>query len=81
MQDEPSATSNESSTRWIMTIRAGCFLRMLYVRGMIMTTAAGDAESDRRASRFTKDASKFTGRCLSDQMSDNHGDSSYVQLT
>jgi hypothetical protein len=37
----------------------------LYVNGIIMTMAAGGAFSDSLASRFTKDARRVAGRCLS----------------
>ena len=45
-------------------MRAGCFLRTLYVNGIIMTIAAGGACRDSRASLFTNDANRDTGRCL-----------------
>lgn len=43
-------------------MREGCFLRILYVNGMIMTIAAGGAESDKRDNRFMNEAKRVTGR-------------------
>lgn len=56
--------SKPSSSRWIMAINEGCLFRMLYVKGMIITMAAGGADRERRARRFTKDARRLAGRWL-----------------
>ena len=65
-----------------MTIKAGCFLRILYVNGMIMTIAAGGALKDMRARRFTKDANRVAGRSLRQHQLTNEGVGveAYVEL-
>jgi len=51
-----------------MIIKAGCFFRILYVKGMIMTIAAGGAESDNLDRRFTKDARRVAGKWLGEEL-------------
>ena len=55
---------SSTSTLWTITIRAGCALRILYVKGMTITMAAGGALSDNRESFLTNEASRVAGRCL-----------------
>jgi hypothetical protein len=55
----------------IITMRAGCRLRMLYVKGMIIMIAAGGAFKDSLDNLLTNDANKVAGKCLG-CLSDNN---------
>ena len=55
----------------IMTMRAGCRLRMLYVKGMTMIMAAGGALNDNLDNLLTNDANKVAGKCLGCLSDDN----------
>lgn len=50
--------------RCIIAMRAGCRLRTLYVKGIIMMIAAGGALSDNLDSLLIKEANNDAGRCL-----------------
>jgi len=54
-----------------MTMRAGCRLRMLYVKGMTMIMAAGGALNDNLDNLLTNDANKVAGKCLGCLSDDN----------
>lgn len=54
----------------IITIRAGCCLRMLYVKGTIMMIAAGGAFNESLDNLLTNDANKVAGKWL-DCLSNN----------
>jgi len=67
-----------------MAISDGCLFKMLYVKGMIMTIAAGGAFRDNRERRLINDASNVAGKCLVNRARqlegffDEHGN--YVEL-
>ena len=62
----PGDMSSPSSAgiRWTIPISAGCRLRMLYVKGMTMTIAAGGAFNESLESLLMKEASRVAGRWL-----------------
>jgi hypothetical protein len=62
--DNSPVYSSSISLLWIITIKAGCFLRILYVKGIIITMAAGGAFSDNRERRFINEARRVAGRWL-----------------
>jgi hypothetical protein len=60
----PVSVLGPYSVLCIITMRVGCRLRMLYVKGMTIIIAAGGACNDSLDNLFTNDASKVAGKCL-----------------